>query len=169
MTYWADNIRFIKEVQDSKYEKIEEAIVKVSLFLLNLFQPFYKSRQFNRRSYRWEVLRFFKIIDSKILQELDFMQILNCLKGKKPFTNMKHNCLNDIVCKKRATIQHNQCHAYIYFKQFMGFESMKLALVFFYTLSIYNFVNENVRAVILCVCVQKYVPSSFLLKRYHCK
>ena len=37
MTYWADNIRFIKEVQDSKYEKIEEAIVKVSLFLLNLF------------------------------------------------------------------------------------------------------------------------------------
>ena len=30
MTYWADNIRFIKEVQDSKYEKIEEAITKVS-------------------------------------------------------------------------------------------------------------------------------------------
>merc|ERR1711936_1087771 len=30
MTYWADNIRFIKEVQDSKYEKIEEAIVKLN-------------------------------------------------------------------------------------------------------------------------------------------
>jgi len=30
MTYWADNIRFIKEVQDSKYEKIEEAIVKLT-------------------------------------------------------------------------------------------------------------------------------------------
>ena len=31
MTFWADNIRFIKEVQDSKYQKIEEAIAKVSL------------------------------------------------------------------------------------------------------------------------------------------
>jgi len=30
MTYWADNIRFIKEVQDSKYEKIEEAIAKLT-------------------------------------------------------------------------------------------------------------------------------------------
>ena len=30
MTFWADNIRFIKEVQDSKYQKIEEAIAKVS-------------------------------------------------------------------------------------------------------------------------------------------
>ncbi len=30
MTYWADNIRFIKEVQDSKYLKVEEAIDKVS-------------------------------------------------------------------------------------------------------------------------------------------
>ena len=37
MTYWADNIRFIKEVQDSKYQKIEEAIDKVSLFLFNFF------------------------------------------------------------------------------------------------------------------------------------
>ena len=41
MTYWADNIRFIKEVQDSKYEKIEEAIVKVSLFLVNFFSDLY--------------------------------------------------------------------------------------------------------------------------------
>ena len=41
MTYWADNIRFIKEVQDSKYEKIEEAIVKVSLFLLKIFSILY--------------------------------------------------------------------------------------------------------------------------------
>ena len=41
MTYWADNIRFIKEVQDSKYEKIEEAIVKVSLFLVNFYSLLY--------------------------------------------------------------------------------------------------------------------------------
>lgn len=30
MTYWADNIRFIKDVQDSKYEKIEEAVDKLN-------------------------------------------------------------------------------------------------------------------------------------------
>merc|ERR1712126_649510 len=30
MTFWADNIRFIKEVQDSKYQKIEEAIAKLT-------------------------------------------------------------------------------------------------------------------------------------------
>ena len=41
MTYWADNIRFIKEVQDSKYQKIEEAIDKVSLFLFNFFGLLY--------------------------------------------------------------------------------------------------------------------------------
>ena len=103
MTYWADNIRFIKEVQDSKYEKIEEAIVKVSLFLLKIFSILYTRLD----SLSLRGLRFFKIIDSKILPEVDFMQILNCLEGNKPFTNMKHNCLNDIVCKKRATIQHN--------------------------------------------------------------
>ena len=41
MTYWADNIRFIKEVQDSKYQKIEEAIDKVSLFLFNFYSFLY--------------------------------------------------------------------------------------------------------------------------------
>ncbi len=31
MTYWADNIKFIKDVLDSKYKKIEDALSDVSL------------------------------------------------------------------------------------------------------------------------------------------
>ena len=30
MTYWADNIKFIKDILDSKYKKIEDAIADVS-------------------------------------------------------------------------------------------------------------------------------------------
>ena len=30
MTFWADNIKFIKDIQDSKYKKIEDAIEEVS-------------------------------------------------------------------------------------------------------------------------------------------
>ena len=30
MTYWADNIKFIKDIQDSKYKKIEDNIAEVS-------------------------------------------------------------------------------------------------------------------------------------------
>ena len=100
MTYWADNIRFIKEVQDSKYQKIEEAIDKVSLFLFNFFSLLYTNLSLGG-------VEILQKTDSKILPEVELMQILNCLKGNKPFTNMKHNCSNDIVCKKRATIQHN--------------------------------------------------------------
>jgi len=29
MTFWADNIKFIKDIQDSKYKKIEDAIVEL--------------------------------------------------------------------------------------------------------------------------------------------
>ena len=29
MTYWADNIKFIKDLIDSKYKKIDDAIVDV--------------------------------------------------------------------------------------------------------------------------------------------
>ena len=31
MTFWADNIKFIKDVLDSKYKKIEDALSDVSL------------------------------------------------------------------------------------------------------------------------------------------
>ncbi len=31
MTYWADNIKFIKDVLDSKYKKVEDGLVDVSL------------------------------------------------------------------------------------------------------------------------------------------
>lgn len=31
MTYWADNIKFIKDVLDSKYKKIEDGLVDVSI------------------------------------------------------------------------------------------------------------------------------------------
>ena len=91
MTYWADNIRFIKEVQDSKYQKIEEAIDKVSLFLFNFYSFLYTnldSSIIEARIYTiWneEVLRFFNIVNSEILSEVDFMHILNSLKGNKPF------------------------------------------------------------------------------------
>ena len=30
MTYWADNIKFIKDVLDSKYKKIEDSLADVS-------------------------------------------------------------------------------------------------------------------------------------------
>ncbi len=30
MTFWADNIKFIKDVLDSKYKKIEDSIADVS-------------------------------------------------------------------------------------------------------------------------------------------
>lgn len=30
MTFWADNIKFIKDIQDSKYKKIEDAIVELN-------------------------------------------------------------------------------------------------------------------------------------------
>lgn len=33
MTYWADNIKFIKDVLDSKYKKIEDALADVSMKL----------------------------------------------------------------------------------------------------------------------------------------
>lgn len=29
MTYWADNIKFIKDILDSKYKKIEDAIIDI--------------------------------------------------------------------------------------------------------------------------------------------
>ena len=29
MTFWADNIKFIKDISESKYKKIEDAIVEV--------------------------------------------------------------------------------------------------------------------------------------------
>ena len=33
MTYWADNIKFIKDVLDSKYKKIEDSLADVSLMM----------------------------------------------------------------------------------------------------------------------------------------
>ena len=29
MTYWADNIKFVKDIIDSKYKKIEDAVTDV--------------------------------------------------------------------------------------------------------------------------------------------
>ena len=29
MTFWADNVKFIKDIQDSNYAKIEQAVDKV--------------------------------------------------------------------------------------------------------------------------------------------
>ena len=31
MTFWADNIKFIKDISDSKYKKIEDAIIEVRM------------------------------------------------------------------------------------------------------------------------------------------
>ena len=53
MTYWADNIRFIKDVQDSKYAKIEEAIEKVSLLAF----LFIKQKRFFQKAFEFQ--RFF--------------------------------------------------------------------------------------------------------------
>ena len=33
MTYWADNIKFIKDVLDSKYKKIEDSLADVSFMM----------------------------------------------------------------------------------------------------------------------------------------
>jgi len=30
MTFWADNIKFIKDIQDSKYKKIEDCIAELN-------------------------------------------------------------------------------------------------------------------------------------------
>ena len=43
MTFWADNIKFIKDVLDSKYKKIEDALADVS-FLFVCFEIVFKSR-----------------------------------------------------------------------------------------------------------------------------
>jgi len=32
MTFWADNLKFIKDILDSKYKKIEDAIAEVRSF-----------------------------------------------------------------------------------------------------------------------------------------
>ena len=43
MTFWADNIKFIKDVLDSKYKKIEDALADVSLSkFLTKISPTYK-------------------------------------------------------------------------------------------------------------------------------
>jgi hypothetical protein len=34
MTFWADNLKFIKDILDSKYKKIEDAIAEVSILFL---------------------------------------------------------------------------------------------------------------------------------------
>ena len=36
MTYWADNIKFIKDVLDSKYKKIEDSLADVSFMMPNV-------------------------------------------------------------------------------------------------------------------------------------
>lgn len=38
MTYWADNIKFIKDCLDSKYKKIEDSLMDVSFYSLVRFQ-----------------------------------------------------------------------------------------------------------------------------------
>ena len=34
MTYWADNIKFVKDIIDSKYKKIEDAVTDVRHILI---------------------------------------------------------------------------------------------------------------------------------------
>jgi hypothetical protein len=49
MTFWADNIKFIKDVLDSKYKKIEDALADVSLSKISTKNTSYKiSRKYCR-------------------------------------------------------------------------------------------------------------------------
>ena len=50
MTYWADNIKFIKDCLDSKYKKIEDSLLDVSIESLNSFQASTAEIQFSTLS-----------------------------------------------------------------------------------------------------------------------
>ena len=37
MTHWADNIKFVKDVIDSKYKKIDDAMTDVRKYILPIY------------------------------------------------------------------------------------------------------------------------------------
>ena len=51
MTYWADNIKFIKDCLDSKYKKIEDSLLDVSIESLNSFKASTTEIQFSTLSF----------------------------------------------------------------------------------------------------------------------
>ena len=58
MTYWADNIKFIKDVLDSKYKKIEDSLADVSdiysiLFNISIIDVWTWNIQYHMSMQKW--------------------------------------------------------------------------------------------------------------------
>jgi len=89
MTYWADNIRFIKEVQDSKYEKIEEAITKLTeqLEVLSKEETDAKAREIFHEASR--TLEMANPEDLQSLGETMFQDMHECPEKDKEVARLK--------------------------------------------------------------------------------
>jgi len=89
MTYWADNIRFIKEVQDSKYQKIEEAIDKLNeqLEILSKDETDPKAREIFHEASR--TLEMASPDDLQALGETMFQDMHDCPEKEKEISRLK--------------------------------------------------------------------------------
>lgn len=89
MTYWADNIRFIKEVQDSKYTKIEEAIDKLTeqLEILSKDETDPKAREIFHEASR--TLEMASPDDLKTLGETMFEDMHDCPEKEKEVSRLQ--------------------------------------------------------------------------------
>ncbi|TRY73606.1 hypothetical protein TCAL_08183 [Tigriopus californicus] len=67
MTYWADNIKFIKDILDSKYKKIEDAIVDIDEHCARLAED--KDNKKAREGFL-ESARILELLDQKELETL---------------------------------------------------------------------------------------------------
>jgi len=89
MTYWADNIRFIKDVQDSKYQKIEEAIDKLNeqLEILVKDETDPKAREIFHEASR--TLEMASPDDLQTLGETMFQDMHDCPEKDKEVAKLK--------------------------------------------------------------------------------
>lgn len=89
MTFWADNIRFIKEVQDSKYKKIEEAIDKLNeqLEILGKDEADPKAREIFHEASR--TLEMSNPADLQTLGETMFDDMQECPEKQKEVDKLK--------------------------------------------------------------------------------
>jgi len=89
MTFWADNIRFIKEVQDSKYQKIEEAIAKLTeqLEILTKEETDPKAREIFHEASR--TLEMANPDDLQSLGETMFKDMHECPEKEKEVARLK--------------------------------------------------------------------------------
>jgi len=89
MTYWADNIKFIKDVQDSKYQKIEEAIDKLNeqLEILSKDEKDAKGREIFHEAAR--TLEMANPDDLQSLGETMFSDMHDCPEKQKEVDKLK--------------------------------------------------------------------------------